>query len=197
MYFIDTFLGQPRDAHIHAHEAPVGMWLAPALPAALSLLISFWPQAEPIETFLAGAAGNAFGAKVKVSLDLFTGFNLPLFLSLIAISLGVTIFWQRARLREQMMRVSEALTFNQLHRAVLRLMDKAAWLVTRTQTGSLRTYLNVMLVTLGGLIILFARLPLPTPAAFTFQLEEYAVLRTFTLILSVTAAFVSVIIRRD
>ncbi|MBL8046641.1 MAG: DUF4040 domain-containing protein [Anaerolineales bacterium] len=197
MFFIDVFLGQPRDAHIHAHEAPVGMWLAPALPAALSLIISLWPQAEPIENFLASAAGNAFGAKVKVSLDLFTGFNLPLLLSVIAISLGITIFWQRARLREQMVRVSEAITFNQLHRAALWLIDKAAWLVTRTQTGSLRTYLNVMLVTLGLLIVLFARLPLPSPAAFTFQLEEYAILRAFTLLLSVAAAFVSVIIRRD
>jgi multicomponent K+:H+ antiporter subunit A len=193
----DTFLGAPRDPSIHAHEAPAGMWLAPALPAALSLVLSLWPQPEPIEGFLASAAGNAFGGKVKVSLDLFTGFNLPLLLSAIAVTLGIAIFRQRARVREWQSRVSESLSFNQLHRAALWLIDGAAYRVTRTQTGRLRHYLAVMVLMLGGLLLLFGRLPFPAVEALSLPMTELQWLRVFTVLLATAAAAATLVLHRD
>ncbi len=193
----DVFLGAPRDPKIRAHEAPWGMWLAPAILALASLVFSLLPDPSFLESFLAGAAGNAFGGKVKVSLALFTGFNPPLVLSAVAITLGTAIFWQRARLRAQQQRLSEALSFNQVYRFVLWLIDRGAFWTTRTQTGFLRNYLWLMLIGLGVLVALFGRLAWPAPQAFQWELGELPLLRAFTLILATAAAAVSVFIRRD
>lgn len=193
----NVFLGAPRDPAVHAHEAPWGMWLAPAVPALLSLAIGLLPEPEPLAALLAGAAGNAFGAKVKVSLALWTGINVPLILSAVAITLGAGIFWQRARVRDWQARVSERLSFNQVYAGALWLIDRAAYAATRTQTGSVRHYLTVMLVAMGALVVLLGRLPLPAADAWALPTGNLPLLRAFTLLLSVAAAAVAVIIRRD
>ncbi len=197
IFVIDTFFGQPRDTHVHAHEAPRGMWLMPAIPAGLSLLISLWPEAEPIEEFIRAAAEAAYNDKVEVSLALFTGFNAPLLLSMAAISLGVGIFYFKVRVQDLQRAFSERWTFNRLYQAVLGRIDAAASAVTATQAGRLRVYLCVMLLALLGLLLLVGRVPLPTADQFSFGIGELPVLRAFTLLLSVAAALVSVLIRRD
>lgn len=197
MLVYDTFLGAPRDPKIRAHEAPLGMWLAPAIPVLASLVISLLPEPTFMESFLAGAASNAFGGKVKVSLALFTGFNPPLVLSVVAVTLGGAIFWQRARLRELQQRVSESLSFNQVYGWMLWLLDRSAYWATRTQSGYLRRYLWLLLLGLGGLVALFGRLALPETTLFQLELGELPILRAFTLILATAAAAVSVFIRRD
>jgi multicomponent K+:H+ antiporter subunit A len=197
MLIYDTFLGAPRDPKIHAHEAPWGMWLAPAIPTLASLIISLLPEPTFMEAFLAGAAGSAFGGKVKVSLALFTGFNLPLALSVVAVTLGGGIFWQRARVRDWQQRVSESVSFNRLYDLMLWLLDLGASWTTSTQSGFLRRYLWVMLLGLGGLLVLFGRLALPAAQAFQLELGELPILRAFALLLATATAAVSVFIRRD
>lgn len=196
MLVYDTFLGQPRDPHLHAHEAPWGMLAMPAIPAVLSVALSLPVEPEPIEAFLASAASAAFGYKVKVSLDLFTGINLPLILSVVAISLGGTLFWQRARLRAWQNRVSEALSFNAVYAAVQTGLDALGWAATRLQTGSLRLYLVVMWVSVGGLLWALNGWPV-LPALPPFVVEEMAVLRVFMLLLSVAAAVATLFLQRD
>jgi NADH:ubiquinone oxidoreductase subunit 5 (subunit L)/multisubunit Na+/H+ antiporter MnhA subunit len=58
MMIWDTFLGRPRDASVHGHEAPLPMWLAPAVPALLSLMIGLSPEPEAMARFLAQRGGS-------------------------------------------------------------------------------------------------------------------------------------------
>jgi NADH:ubiquinone oxidoreductase subunit 5 (subunit L)/multisubunit Na+/H+ antiporter MnhA subunit/multisubunit Na+/H+ antiporter MnhB subunit len=196
-----------RPAHhgapIHAHEAPAGMLLNPAILAGLSLVITLIPL--PVLTgLLAQAAGAAYGGSVKVSLELWHGVNLPLLLSAVAIVAGVAVFLARSPIRAAT--VSEALSMDRAYEAVLRGIDRLAYVVTRTQGGRVRHYLMVMIVAIGVLLALFggtAQVLSSPPMASTFakQFDEAFVganaLRTFSLFLAVAAALVSVIVRRD
>ncbi|MCS6848907.1 MAG: proton-conducting transporter membrane subunit [Anaerolineae bacterium] len=188
---------------LHAHEAPAGMLLGPAVLAALSLIITVF-QPEIIVSLLAGAATAAYGAKVKVSLELFHGINSPLILSGIAITLGVVLFALRSPLRG--IPAVPVLNINLIYDGVLRGLDRAADLVTRTQAGRIRIYLAVILTALFALVIAFGGLwrvfdstLLPNLSRRLFD-EPFSVqtaLRAFGLLLAVAASFVSIIIRRD
>lgn len=196
--------GHTDDAHaLHAHEAPAGMLLGPAVLAALSLIIST-VQPEAVVALLANAATAAYGAKVKVSLELFHGVNLPLILSGIAIGLGVVLFALRRPIRD--IPGAPALNMNRLYDGVLRGLDRAADIVTRIQSGRIRVYLSVILTALFVLVIAFGRpwtiFDSPALSGFGAHLLDEPptvpnMLRVFALLLAVAAAFVSIIIRRD
>jgi multicomponent K+:H+ antiporter subunit A len=192
----DTFLGRPRDPHMHAHEAPRWMITMPAVPALLSLAFGVLPEPEGMVAFFANAAAAAYGDTVKVSLALWAGITPPLILSIAAVSLGLTLWAFRGRVRGWQNRVPEQITFNKLYTGTLRLLDRAAYLATRTQSGHLRRYLATMLVGLTALMLLFGRLPLPT-ALPPLVLDELTILRLFTLILATMAAAFSIFLRRD
>ena len=145
LFVWDTFLGRPRDPSIHAHEAPWGMLLAPAIPAGLSLLVGLAPEPQFLADFLAHAAADAYGDKVKVSLALWTGLNVPVVLSAIAISAGLVIFTFRARVRAILMHTGDRWGFQHIYQSVLAGIDRLAIWATRLQGGKLRTYLAIML----------------------------------------------------
>ena len=198
----DTFLGKPRDPKIHAHEAPWAMVLAPAIPALLSLAVGVLPEPESLARFLADAAAEVYGDKVKVSLAIWTGITVPLLLSMVAMSLGTGLLLARHRIRALQMRVGEQWSFNTLYAWFLDLIDGAAGIATRLQSGSLRIYLSVILVGAFVLVVGFgglsdwqslAALSLP---ALSFA-GEVAVLRIFALLVIVAAAIATVILRRD
>ena len=152
MLIWDTFLGKPRDPTIHAYESPWAMVLAPALPALLSLAVGVLPEPGSLARFLAAAAAEVYGGKVKVSLALWTGITVPLLLSVIAVSLGVGLFLARRRVRALQMRVDERWSFNTLYAGLLGLIDRAAALATRMQSGKLRAYLAVILLGVVALV---------------------------------------------
>lgn len=198
----ETFLGQPKDESIHAHEAPRLMWLMPAIPALMSLVVSVLPEAQQEAEFLASAAGNAFGGEVKVSLALWTGLNIPLLLSVVAITLGSILFVFRHRVRAWQDRLSPGWSFNQVYDGALALIDKSAWLATRLQMGRLRLYLMVMLSSVVLLVIIFGRnATLPAATAFSMPTlsftGEVILLRAFSLLLVVVAALATVVLKRD
>ncbi|WP_169239226.1 hydrogen gas-evolving membrane-bound hydrogenase subunit E [Candidatus Roseilinea sp. NK_OTU-006] len=189
--------------NLHAHEAPAGMLLGPAILAGLSLVIGVL-QPETIASLLASTATAAYGAKVKVSLELFHGVNLPLILSGIAIALGVVLFTLRSPIRG--IPSVPALNMNLIYDGVLRGLDRAAEVVTRTQGGRIRIYLAVILTTLFALVIVFGELwrvfdgvalPDLSRRLFDEPLSVQTALRAFSLLLAVAASFVSIIIRRD
>jgi len=192
----DTFLGRPRDPHVHAHEAPRWMIAMPFVPALLSFALGLLPEPERLAAFFANAAAAAYGDEVKVSLALWAGITPPLILSIVAVSLGLILWRFRARVRALQNRVPERVSFNALYTGALRLLDGGAYLATRTQAGQLRRYLAVMLVSLAVLMLLFGRLPLPT-ALPPFVLDELAILRVFVLGLATAAAGLSIFLRRD
>ncbi|MGD8903016.1 MAG: proton-conducting transporter membrane subunit, partial [Anaerolineae bacterium] len=202
MLIWDTFLGQPRDPAIHAHDPPWAMILAPAIPALLSLAVGVLPEPESLARFLADAAAEVYGGKVKVSLALWTGITVPLLLSVIAVSLGLGLFLARHRVRALQMRVDEQWSFNTLYAGLFGLIDRASALATRMQGGKLRAYLTVILLGVfalvagsGGLSNWESLAVLSMPGLdFT---GELAVLRVFALLVIVAAAAATIVLRRD
>jgi multicomponent K+:H+ antiporter subunit A len=196
-----VFLGKPADPKHppHGHDPKWGFWLAPAIPALLSLLIGLSPI-EPafLADFLAQAAKAAYGAKVKVSLALWTGINVPLLLSIVAVTLGSLLFWQRGRVRPALMAFLPHLTVNALFDGTLWGLDWLAKTATRLQGGRLRVYLSIMVLSLGGLVALFNGLPseivIPVQPLNVGGLNG---LRLFALVMLAASALVSVFLRRD
>lgn len=200
-----VFLGQPADPRHppHGHDPRWGFWLAPALPVLLSLAVGLAPV-EPafLTNFLAEAAKAAYGAKVKVSLALWTGINVPLILSIVAVSLGSALLWQRVRIRALLADILPNLTVNALYDAVLRGLDWGAREATLLQRGQLRFYIGIMLAATFGMVLWFGGLPLSFfNAQALFALPEsnvvFSFLRIASLVVAVGASLVSVILQRD
>ncbi len=192
----DTFLGRPRDAGVHAHEAPRWMLAMPAIPALFSLAIGLLPESERLAVFLANAAADAYGGTVTVSLALWAGLTPPLVLSIVAVALGSALWFFRARVRTWQRTLAPNFSFERVYSGTLHGLDRAAHLATRTQSGQIRRYLAVMLISLAALMLLFGHLPLPTSLP-AISLDELTLLRVFTLILATAAAAFSVVLRRD
>lgn len=197
----DTFLGRPKDASIRAHEAPWPMWLMPAVPAALSLVVGLLPGPREEAVLLAGAASNAYGGPVKVSLELWHGINVPLMLSAVAITLGALLFVFRQPVRDRQKALAPRLTFNALYSGVLAGIFAAGRHATRLQQGRLRLYLSVMVAAAFALVVLFSGaslLPDLSRATWpTLGLFGFRVLRLFALVVAAGASLATVLLRRD
>jgi multicomponent K+:H+ antiporter subunit A len=198
----DTVLGKARDGSLRPHEAPVAMWLAPAIPALLSLALGVAPEPDALARFLANAAAAAYGGPVKVSLALWAGVTVPLLLSLVAISSGIVIFFLRHPIRALQMRVDERWSLNTVFAGLLRLLDGAARLATRLQGGKLRTYLAIILAASMLLVLWFGGLSAWQPeVTLTVPTADYpgevAILSVFSLLVVVAAAVATIVLRRD
>jgi NADH:ubiquinone oxidoreductase subunit 5 (subunit L)/multisubunit Na+/H+ antiporter MnhA subunit/multisubunit Na+/H+ antiporter MnhB subunit len=149
----ETFLGKPKDPAVHGHEAPLPMWLAPAIPAALSIILVILPGPKEEAALLSGAAAAAFGGKVKVSTVLFHGLTVELALSIVAISTGTVLFLYRDRVRAWQQGLLPNLTANALYVGLLAGIDRAAHAATRLQQGKLRPYLMIILAGVAALVL--------------------------------------------
>ena len=195
-----VFLGKPADEKHppHGHDPRIGFWIAPAIPAVLSLLVGLLPEPAFLANFLADAAKAAYGDKVKVSLALWTGINVPLILSIVAISLGSLIFWQRTRIRVWMMGFLPNVTANALFNGTMSGLDSLARMATSLQGGLLRTYLRVMILSAVALVVLFSGVPTRVSIpGFEWNIEGLNGLRLFSLVMLTAAALVSVFAKRD
>lgn len=200
-----TFLGAPADPGLRVARPSRLMLLAALAPALLSLAIGLLPEPRGLAALLAAAAAAAFGGPVKVSLALWTGINVPLLLSIVAISLGVLIFRHRHALRALQNRVPERYAFEQLYKGVLAGSDRLAFWATRLQNGKLRTYLSIMLasallLTTAGLWLNHTPLwnvdYLLTLPSFSFA-GEVALLRVLAILIVVGSALATIFLQRD
>ncbi|MCL4264108.1 MAG: DUF4040 domain-containing protein [Anaerolineae bacterium] len=198
---IDVFLGKPRDPAVHAHEAPKAMLLSPAIPAILSLLIAFLPGPKEEAIFLTGAAAAAFGSQVKVSLALFHGLNVPLLLSIIAITLGTIIWYFRWPVRAWQGRLAENISFNRLYDGVMAALGSGGYVSTRLQQGNLRAYLVMMILAAVALVFFFMGRPQVLLSSLTWPTFDFrgelALLRLFSLLVVVGSATATVLLSRD
>lgn len=196
-----VFLGKPADPKHppHGHDPKWGFWLAPALPALLSLLIGITPI-EPafLANFLADAAKAAYGDKVKVSLALWTGINVPLLLSIVAITLGSLLFWQRDRIRQMLVNFLPNLTVNSLFNGTLSGLDSLSKWAISFQGGRMRVYLRVIVISMMGLFLLFATVP-PDDMFGTvhWNMGNLNPLRMFSLLMLTAAALATIFLPRD
>ena len=194
------FLGQPADPRHppHGHDPTWGFWLAPAIPAFLSLLVGLLAGPVFLANFLADAASASYGAKVKVSLALWTGFNAPLALSVAAITIGALLLWQSTRVRPILAAFLPKLSANALYDGTLFSIDWLSKTATQLQGGLLRTYLRILVISTVALVILFGEIP----SSSLFQniqwnLEGLNGLRSFSLVMLSVSALATIFLRRD
>lgn len=198
---LDPFTGRPKDDSIHAHEAPKLMLLAPAIPALLSLSVGLLPDLGAVATFFGLAAADAYGNEVKVSFALWTGLNIPLALSAVAIAGGIVLAAYRAPLRAWLAGKGERLTFNTVFDGILAGIDRGAFWATRLQHGRLRTYLAIIIAAMVGLVALFSGLPWPADVTLTWPQPDAAgvtgMMRLISLAVIIFTSIASVLLRRD
>jgi multicomponent K+:H+ antiporter subunit A len=198
-----TFLGQPTDPKHppHGHDPHWGFWLAPAIPAFLSLLVGLMPEPGFLVSILADAAKSVYGESVKVSLALWTGFNLPLGLSIAAISLGSLLFWQLARIRPILASILPNFSANNLYDATLNGIAWGAREATLLQRGQIRFYIGVMLFTTVAIFLSFGALPplekLQGSLSFEDLGNHFFWLRIIILLVALLGSLASVLILRD
>ena len=205
----ETFLGRTKDPSIHGHEAPVPMWMAPAIPATLSIILAIIPGPKEEAALLSGAAQAAFGDKVKVSFVLFHGLTVELALSIVAISLGILLFVFRHRVRAWMEDWGgykpaslNNLSLNAIYQWLLDAIDRAAELATRLQQGKLRIYLMTMI---AATILLVTGLAITQAPSFMHQFSAVSlqftgslpVLQLLSLVVILGAAVATVLLKRD
>jgi multicomponent Na+:H+ antiporter subunit A len=89
---IGPLFGAPKPTPKPPHEAPLAMWLGPALLAVLGAVFGLLP-ALVAGGVVAPAATAVFGGPVAVKLELWHGLNLALALSGISALLGLGGYW--------------------------------------------------------------------------------------------------------
>lgn len=151
--FAPFFSKNRNGAEPAAHEAPVSLWLGPALLAGLGLLFGFFPG--PAERFvLSPAAAVILRRPAELHLALWHGFNPILAMSAAAAVAGIVLYAARDRI----LAATEALKAlsrwgpERGYRALLDgMMTLAKTQTALLQNGRLRIYLMIVAVAAVGL----------------------------------------------
>jgi multicomponent Na+:H+ antiporter subunit A len=154
LVFARPFFGPKLETPKHAHEAPWSMLLGPIILSGLGLLVGLL-VAQFGSTFVGPAVGNILGEPTEVSLHLLpTKFNATVMLSLITIVGGVGLYFVRDPLNQLVQ------PFNSLNRVgpeqwyqwtLDGMMALARWQTRVLQSGYLRYYLIIIILTTVGL----------------------------------------------
>ncbi len=147
------------------HEAPWPMLAGPVILALLGALFGIWPallQTSLVDPTVAALTAGTVEAK---PLKLWAGVNMPLYLSIATVTLGVILYVVHRGLRAQLVRAEAALpSFDRGWDSILLgLKSLAAWQTRIIQPGILRRYIFVTFVTvliaIGGTMALRVGLP--------------------------------------
>jgi multicomponent Na+:H+ antiporter subunit A len=149
-----------------AHEGPAALWLPPLVLAGLGLLLGVAPGlGSPL---FAAAATAVAGEPVAVELHLWHGLNLPLLMSAVTVALGLLLYAGRERLvaglapAAALARVGPERGYQAAFQGTL---DLARWQTRALQSGRLRRYVLVILVTVVALVsVALFRSGVPAPA---------------------------------
>ncbi len=182
-----AFATKPGVAATQVHRPAVGFVAAPALLAALSLLLGF---AGPVATDLLLPYAEQFpaGAHEPV-LTLWHGFTPALLLTAVSLAAGAGLFLTRERVGGVQSALSFPASAQDTYQGAVRLLDRVAVELTgRTQSGSMARYLavimlvvvtvpgGVMLVALGDEGVAWVRWDTPAQAAVGLIVAAGAVL---------------------
>lgn len=142
----------------HIHEAPWVMVIGPAILAVLGLVAGL--LAYPTGSFLQPAVSAALGQPVEVKLALWHGLTPELGLSLATLVLGLAIYFVFHRLQpildfQQKIPGPEIIYTS----GIKGLLSFATWLAKTLQSGYLRYYLTIIILSIVTAIglMLFAR----------------------------------------
>jgi multicomponent Na+:H+ antiporter subunit A len=143
--FFGNQLSTPKDPH----EAPVKMWLGPAVLAALGLILGLFPNAI-IGKLLDQSAVSIISEKLDLKIKLWHGFNFVLLLSFVTLLLGVGFYYLRIKFLHitQQMKMIKLLKPSEWYESGLNGMMSFAKLQTKfLQNGYLRNYIIFIIVT--------------------------------------------------
>ncbi len=189
----DVFFGDPpRDLPKTPHEPPRWMKVPVEVLVALCLLVGLAP-AFTIDPLLRAAAGAVLQAPLpEFSLRLWHGFNLPLLMSVLALSGGAALYFARRYYFDLHGYLQRPLDGREIsERAVGAAVHGARRLVDSVANDSLQRY--VLLTVLAALALGFAgaRGLAPTGSGATTPADPLAILMAAAL--AVTALAVSVL----
>ncbi len=187
------FWGKPRTA-VPREEACRQIWFSPLLIGSLSLGLGMIP--EWVARWLVEPAVLSFHPTgEKITLKLFYGFNEPLMLSVLTITLGSFAYLCRRWLRRQIIRLLEAVpvSMQALYDGSLEaIMYAAKWQTRKLQSGSLFQYLAVILSAtmfmVGGFLLASGHLNLKDTGP---NVPPWLILLFLAMIISIGVVMVS------
>lgn len=149
------FVGESIATQHSPHEAPLSLWLGPALLAGLGLIFGLVPSLVE-SSLLAPAAGAVIAVPTAVHLRLWHGFTPLLALSAVSIIGGAVLYAAHPLLRRGMQRLDAIRAWRPSfwYELSLKGLDNVARAQTRLlQSGYLRYYVLIIIgttVVLGG-----------------------------------------------
>jgi multicomponent Na+:H+ antiporter subunit A len=183
---IRPFFGRRRETPRLPHEAPLSLWLGPALLAVVGLFIGLFPDTIA-PTLVAPAVAAVRAEPTEVRLQLWHGVNPVLLLSAFTLVFGVATYFLRDRLRRAFAATQHLARFGpeQWYGMALSALKRIAESQTRwLQNGYLRVYLLTVMATtllLAG-IALYGRPHWPLdPIWHDVRLNELVVAGLVTL----------------
>jgi multicomponent Na+:H+ antiporter subunit A len=147
------FLGNLPEG-LHAHEMPWSMRIGPLVLGIGSLVLAF-ASGSLGHALVAPAATAIAGDELHVHMHLWAGFNKYLMISIFTLAVGVSLlcarplFLKTARRLGLLGRIGPEATYEWLLSSVLRF---AGWQTRMLQTGILRDYIRVTMLTATALL---------------------------------------------
>lgn len=189
-YFVfRTFTGkhQPDELPKHAHEAPIGMLIPPAILSVLVLLIFFVPNVvgdyfvKPavlaIQPFIYVATTD-----IDIYISAWHGWYAPeLWMTIGIVLVGLFLYWTLSKWQSIYDKWPEHFSLNRLYDSMMYLSEVGANRLSRLyMTGYMRSYLVYMFT---GIVILTIS-TFVIKDAFAFSFETAAPIRFFELIIA-------------
>ncbi|MDN7247208.1 Na+/H+ antiporter subunit A [Planococcus shenhongbingii] len=178
-YFVfHTFAGKhkPEELPKHAHEAPIGMLVSPAILAALVIIIFFipnlvgdWivkPAVLAIQPFMYSSPDE-----VDIHVSAWHGANTEFFMTLGIFAVGALLFWSFRKWKRAYEVFPDTVSLNRLYDTFTYLSDGGANRFSAVyMTGFIRSYLVYMF----GFLVLIVLSTLVLTEAFVLDLTNSA-----------------------
>jgi multicomponent Na+:H+ antiporter subunit A len=153
---LKPFIGKRVETPKHAHEAPVLLWLGPAVLALAGLVAAF--LSGIVHTLISSPMASAIAGEARaVTISLAPHAGVPLVLSVLTVALGIGLYLGLARLRAGIAAILAAIGwgpdrgFDQAMRGLIRL---SAIVTRRLQNGRLDTYMTATFALLAVVLLL-------------------------------------------
>ena len=148
------WFGKRRETKITPHDPPLALLLGPAVLATLGLVLGLAPFLAE-QGILSAAAMAVYGRPIDLDLALWHGFNLPLAMSAVSLTIGLLLFWRW----EQVQQTLASWTFidrfgpeRGYERIMHAIVVVSEWQTRLLQNGYLRYYILTIVVSLLALL---------------------------------------------
>ncbi|MFY8273188.1 monovalent cation/H+ antiporter subunit A [Pseudoalteromonas sp. SSDWG2] len=140
------FNGDPKDLPKQPHEAPRYMRVPIEILVALCVLVGLFPGfvVDPILTVAADSVLN--GSAPDYHLAIWHGFNLPLFMSGVAVAGGLFIYSQRKYLFQFQASLPNVSAKKAFDSSIQKVFDWSREQILRIENGSLQRYVFILLL---------------------------------------------------